>query len=98
MAKSVFVDSLRHDTPVFGWSPGSHESEENPFLATHFFLDNVEDVKRQTKNRCGKRIGPSIAPSWQMAGCLPDRGCGVGRIILSLRGRLTRAKDKCIAL
>ena len=46
MVRSVFIGSLRHDTFDFGWSPGSHQSEENPFLAAVAFLDNVKGERK----------------------------------------------------
>lgn len=46
MVRSVFIGSLQHDTFDFGWSPGSHQTEENPFLAAVAFLDNVKGEKK----------------------------------------------------
>ncbi|OWK16624.1 hypothetical protein Celaphus_00011808, partial [Cervus elaphus hippelaphus] len=50
--------SLRHDTFGFGWSPESHQSEENPFLAAVTFFGQCQSLLREIERTRGRRCWP----------------------------------------
>ena len=53
---------LRHDTFGFGWSPESHQSKENPFLAAVTFLDSAKGEKTRQKDE--SQPGSILTTRW----------------------------------
>lgn len=51
IVRSVFIGSLWHDTLGFGWSPKSHQSKENPFLAAITFLGQCQRQEDTAEGR-----------------------------------------------